>query len=112
MRIVRLFPVAVLLAAAGLAGCQWVARPVAANASPYVCPDGRQVRAGLTADGSVLLLSLDGRTHTLRRRGPGEGYGNGYYTARPDDLFLHLAIPGTLLPQRCRLLAGPSAAAP
>lgn len=105
MREVRLLPALVLLGGA-LAGCHWASRPVAPNASPYACPDGRQVQAGLTADGAALLLSIGGRTHTLRRRGPGEGYGNGYYTARPDDLFLHLALPGALLPQRCRLLAG------
>ena len=61
------------------------------------------MQAGLTEDRRQMRLSLQGRTHTLARREGRDSYSNGYYTARPDDLFLHLSIPGTLLPQHCRL---------
>lgn len=87
--------------AALLAGC--ASAPVPVNSSPYACPDGRQARAGLSADRRHLRLLLDGRAHTLERRDDGS-YGNGYYSVRLDDLFLHLARPGALLPQHCRLL--------
>lgn len=77
------------------------AQPVV-NASQYICPNGQTAWAGLSADKRLLRLSLGGRTHNLQQQG--DSYGNGYYTARPDDLFLHLNIPGTLLPQHCRLV--------
>lgn len=86
-----------------LAACQ-ATPPVAA--SPYACPDGRVVQAGLAPDRRLLVLVIDGERHTLGRRPEGEGYGNGRYQARMDDLFLHLGIAGSLLPQHCRLLPG------
>lgn len=86
-----------------LAACQ-ATPPVAA--SPYACPDGRLLQAGLTPDRRLLVLVADGGRHTLRRRPDGEGYGNARYHARMDDLFLHLGIAGTLLPLHCRLLPG------
>lgn len=107
MRILRLFPGLVLLAS-GLvlpAGCQGL-RPPPVEASQYACPDGRQVQAGLTPDRRLLVLVIDGHRHTLGRQDSGSDYSDGYYSARPDDLFLHLGIAGTLLPQHCRLLPG------
>lgn len=102
MRALRLPGLLLLLAA-----CQ--ATPPVAS-SEYACPDGRRVRAGLTPDHRVLVLLADGRRHTLHRRA--DGYGNGRYQARLDDLFLHLGIAGTLLPLQCRLLPGPDVTAP
>lgn len=96
----------VLLAALVLGGCH-LAPSAPVEASPYVCPNGLRVRAGLTEDHRQLRLTVDGRTHTLVRSPRGESYSNGYYTARLDDLFLHLGIPGTLLPQHCRLQIAP-----
>ncbi|MES2919285.1 MAG: hypothetical protein V4729_11800 [Pseudomonadota bacterium] len=87
-----------------LAACQ--ASPTV-NASQYACPDGRVVRAGVSGDRRLLVLVVDGRRHTLGRLAGSDGYGNGDWTARPDDLFLHLGRAGTLLPQHCRLLPGP-----
>lgn len=95
----RLFALLLLLA-----GCQGL-RPPAVEASAYACPDGRLVRAGLAPEQDLLVLVIDGRRHTLGRVSAA-GYGNGQYTARLDDLFLHLGIAGTLLPQHCRLLPG------
>lgn len=85
-----------------LAACQ--ATPTV-NASQYGCPDGRVVRAGVSDDRRLLVLVVDGRRHTLARLASGRSYGNGDWTARPDDLFLHLGRAGTLLPQHCPLLA-------
>jgi hypothetical protein len=78
--------------------------------SQYACPDGRLPRAGLTPDRRHLVLLVDGRRLTLQRRPGSEDYGNSHYLARMDDLFLHLGIAGTLLPQHCRLLPGPESA--
>lgn len=94
-----------------LAGCQ-LAPEAPVNSSQYACPDGRIVRAGLSADQRHLRLTLQGRSHTLHRQEALDGYSNGYYTVRLDDLFLHLSRPGTLLPQHCRLLIGAEADAP
>lgn len=94
-----------LLLALPLAACQ--ATPTV-NASQYACPDGRVVRAGLSDDQRLLVLVVDGRRHTLGRLAGG-GYGNGDWSARPDDLFLHLGRAGSLLPQHCRLLPGAQA---
>lgn len=104
MRTLRLLPLLLPLAA-----CQ-TTPPVAS--SQYACPDGRLLRAGLSADQRHLVLLVDGRRLTLQRRSDGQGYGNGHYLARMDDLFLHLGIAGTLLPLHCRLLPGPDALAP
>lgn len=101
MRILRLIWLPVLPAC--LAACQSVP-PV--EASRYACPDGRVVQAGISADGRLLVLVVDGRRQVLGRRDDGS-YGNGRYTARPDDLFLHLGIAGALLPQHCRLATAP-----
>lgn len=90
-------PAALLLL---LAGCAAVP-PV--DASRYACPDGRVVQAGTTPDQRLLVLVVEGRRQVLGRQDDGS-YGNGRYTARPDDLFLHLGTAGTLLPQHCRLL--------
>lgn len=94
----RALTLALLLA---LAACR--SQPVV-NASQYICPGGQTVWAGLTADKRLMRLRLAGRTHTLLRQADGNSYGGGHYTARADDLFLHLNIPGTLLPQHCRLV--------
>lgn len=93
----RLTPLLLLLGA-----CQ--ALPPMLDPSQYICPDGRTVWAGRSEDGRLLRLTLDGRSHTLRRQGDGDSYSNGHYSARLDDLFLRLGIPGTLLPQQCRLM--------
>lgn len=103
-------PAWVLSGLALLAGCQGL-RPPPVEASPYACPDGRQVQAGLTPDRRRLVLVIDGGRHTLGRLTDGSGYGNGYYSARLDDLFLHLGTAGTLLPQHCRLQSPGAAAA-
>lgn len=97
MRILRL-----LVPALALAACQ--ATPTV-NASHYACPDGRVVQAGLSADRRLLVLVVDGRRHTLGRLAGSEGYGGGAWSARLDDLFLHLGQAGRLLPQHCRLLS-------
>lgn len=89
----------------GLAGCQ-LAPGAPVNSSQYACPNGLVAWAGLSADRRHLRLTLQGRSHTLGRREALAGYSNGYYTVRLDDLFLHLSLPGTLLPQHCRLLVG------
>lgn len=102
----RLFPLLVLLA-----GCQGLAPPPV-DASQYACPDGRLMQAGLTPDHRLLVLVIDGRRHTLGRLADGDSYGDGRYTARPDDLFLHLGIAGTLLPLHCRLLTAPAPGTP
>ncbi|MCC2637231.1 MAG: hypothetical protein K0Q68_950 [Moraxellaceae bacterium] len=93
-----------------LGACQLPA-PAPVNSSQYACPDGRVVRAGLSADQRHLRLTVQGRSHTLSRRAALDDYSNGYYTVRLDDLFLHLSQPGVLLPQHCRLLVGGEAAA-
>lgn len=87
-----------------LAGCHLFMRPTVANVSSYACPDGREVRAGISTDGRHLVLTVDGKTRTLDRNNGSNTYSNGYYSARADDLFLHLSLPGTLLPLNCQLL--------
>lgn len=85
-----------------LAGCH--SQPAAVtNGSQYTCPDGMRVWAGLNEDQRVMRLTLRGRTYTLHRSDGGNSYSNAKLTARRDDLFLHLNIAGTLLPQHCRL---------
>lgn len=106
-----------LAALALLPACQ-LQPPVPVSISQYVCPNGLIVQAGLTEDQRHLLLTVNGRRHTLSRAADAASYSNGYYTARPDDLFLHLTIPGVLLPQHCHLQApeeekaAPAGAAP
>lgn len=104
-----------VLMAAGLllAGCS--SQPAAVtNGSQYVCPNGLRVWAGLNADQSVMRITLKGRAYSLTRSDDGSTYSNAKYTVRRDDLFLHLNIAGTLLPQHCRLAIEeqPAAGAP
>ncbi|MDF2447384.1 MAG: hypothetical protein K0S46_2620 [Moraxellaceae bacterium] len=72
------------------------------DASQYVCPDGQVLRAGVTGDQRLLRLTVAGRTYTLRQQQ--DGYSNGHFTARRDDLFLRLHRAGDLLPRHCRLV--------
>ena len=86
------------------AGCHLIMRPTVENVSSYACPDGREVRAGISTDHQHLVLTVDGKTRTLDRNNGSNTYSNGYYSARPDDFFLHLSLPGTLLPLHCQLM--------
>ncbi|HET8729552.1 MAG TPA: hypothetical protein VFM34_00365 [Moraxellaceae bacterium] len=99
MRLLALMPLCLLLP-----GCHLLAPPTVENLSTYVCPDGREVTAGISADRRHMRLTLDGQTRTLDRDNGSNSYSNGYYNARTDDLFLHLSLPGTLLPLHCQLL--------
>lgn len=97
MRFLRLVWLPLLLAA-----CQL--RTPVLNRSQYICPDGRTLWVGMSRDGRLMRLTLEGRTYTLRRQGDDGSYSNSRYSVRRDDLFLRLGSAGTLLPQHCRLL--------